>query len=203
MALSELAQARIFMYDLIKSLFLEEPTNETKEKWLKALAVLEKGTEFEPLDKAIRELRNHLENAEVSDLQDEYYELFVNPAVEKPLVLTASYYLDGKAVGPTLARLRKILGEMGIKRAENFKENEDSLVFILDLMAILIENLEKKVYKDNRYQEKIFENFLKPCAAGVKKTLENHPKANFYKKCAEMLQGFLLLEERLFAEGIS
>ncbi|AEH45678.1 hypothetical protein Thein_1823 [Thermodesulfatator indicus DSM 15286] len=200
MQLSEIDRARIFLFDFLKSLFLEEPTPEKRETWLKVLEKIAGQTDFEPLDQALLGLKEFLKKTDPDQLKEEYYELFVNPTREKPLVLTASYFIDGKAIGPTLAKLRKNLNELGITRSENFKESEDSLVFLLDLMIILIE----KSCKDNIYfkhLENIFEKFLLPCAEGAYERLTSEEKSSFYRKCAEVLRSYLELEKRFLTEG--
>ncbi|OAG28175.1 TorD/DmsD family molecular chaperone [Thermodesulfatator autotrophicus] len=199
MTLSEIDRARVFMFDFLKSLFWEEPTPEKRETWLKVLEKIAGQTDFEPLDEALLDLKEFLRETSPKELQDEYYELFVNPAREKPLVLTASYIIDGKAIGPTLAKLRKILNEIGITRTENFKEPEDSLIFLLDLMTTLIENSStSNIYP--KWLETIFEDFLLPCAEGAYERLTSEEKAYFYQKCAKVLKYYLELEKRFLVE---
>ena len=199
MSLSEIDKARIFMLDLAKSFFLGEPSEEKCKAWEQALAALDGQTGFTPLDQAVRDLREYLARASLSVLSEEYYRLFLDPFNENPVPLTASYYIDGKNYGPTLARLRSLLNALGLVKDENFKEPEDSLVCLLDFLISLI-------YASNKeripgIQEKILFNFLKPCVEGLGQALEKRKEAGFYRRCAAFLKAYILLEERLFLEG--
>lgn len=198
MSLSEVERARIFMLDLAKSFFLGEPSEEKCQAWEKALAALDGKTGFAPLDQAVRDLREYLAQTPLSALSEEYYRLFVDPFNEKPVLLTASYYIDGKNYGPTLAKLRGFLKEIGLVKDENFKEPEDSLVCLLDFLISLI-YIERKEL--SRAQEELLTNFLKPCVEGLSQALEEREEAGFYRRCAAFLKAYILLEERFFLEG--
>ncbi len=196
MSLSEVERARVFMLDLAKSFFMGEPTEEKLRIWEEALGRLAGNTGYAPLEEALSALQDKLARKTLAELREEYHLLFEDPFAE-PISTAASYYLDGKNYGPSLARLRKILQQLGFYKDENFKEPEDSLVCLLDFLISLIYARKEEAMKA---QGEILEEFLLPCVKGMRARVVDRFPQGFFAACLAFLEAYLEMERCLLME---
>ncbi len=186
------ARARGLLYGLLSLFFLPDFDEKRLSLARNVLESLPK-TGVERFDSAVGDLREALAGKEATEIREEFERLFIVPFEGAQIPLEASYYLEGKLFGPSLARLRELLGELGLARGEGVSEPEDHL-------GVLLAFMEAATQQNSLIQEReLFYNFLRPCARGVTAKLEK--EAFLYGKVAEMLEAFLELEERFFEEA--
>ncbi len=195
----EIQTARLVLYAFVRS-FLDVPPNQEKfDYWIKLLDAMTSETGSASLDKALFPLGNALEQGGLIGCQNEYYELFENPFSANMIQLCASYYIDGKIMGPSLVNLRQLLYNLNIGKVENFKEPEDHLIFLIDVMMHLIQRQDGKSMEDLlKGQQKVLEGYLIPVVKGASRvlgTLEGFP---IYVAVFDVAKTFLGLEQSLF-----
>ncbi|BAI80796.1 conserved hypothetical protein [Deferribacter desulfuricans SSM1] len=195
---AEIDNTRMFFYDLIKSFFYTEPTEELYEKWIEIFKSMK--SEELLFDDRFQQMLGFFDevfkNYDYEKLKNEYYELFVNPFSDNLINLNASFYLDGKNFGETLVKLRDFLWKREIVKDEEFKDSEDSIVFLSDTMIYLI-----KSKSELSEQIEFFEKFIEPFFLEFAKALKNHPQAYFYASCGALIDFMLDVEKSLLSEG--
>lgn len=192
----ELVRVRLRFLDLAKSFFVSEPCAERIGRWRGIFTALSSEMINPELDAATREIAVKLNENSLEELKNEYYQLFVDPFSDKLVSLEASFYNEGRSYGKTLIDFRGLLGELKLQKDDDFKMPEDSLVFILDVLARLIE-AEGDEDSDTKHQQEIVEHYLYPLSSEMKKNLESHDSADFYAACARFLHGYIELEKGL------
>ncbi|HHI96778.1 MAG TPA: hypothetical protein ENJ96_02905 [Thermodesulfatator atlanticus] len=185
-------QARALLYDYFSLLF--RPTRE-EVCFLTELPARLSPTGEDSFDQALAAVKESLSTVSPEEIIAEYEYLFIEPFEGPHIPLEASYYLDGKAFGPALAELRAFLAQEGLFKEEGIPEPEDHLALLLAFMAALIRS-----EKDLLSQQKLFYNFLRPCAQGVLKRLTGE-KTRVYGPLGRLCEAFLRLEERYFKES--
>jgi TorA maturation chaperone TorD len=199
----QLDSVRLHFIDVIKSLFISEPDADKFSNWRKFFAALVFEKINSSLEGSITLLNNMLSEKSLETIQDEYYQLFVNPYAENHLEMTLSSIIDGRNYGPALAELRGFLMEAAIEKIEKITESEDSLVVMLDSMATLIavknHNDGKEISCLN--QDILLTKFLKPFSDKFLTCLQKNKKADFYVACAVFLNGYLDLEMVLIGKS--
>ncbi|KAA0258113.1 hypothetical protein FHQ18_06865 [Deferribacter autotrophicus] len=202
---NEIDDTRVFLYDLLKSFFVDEPNEKIYSEWI-AIFDKFKRDNLEINDHYEKMLSYFLEvfqNYNLDKLKNEYYELFVNPFNDNLINLNASYYLDGKNFGETLVKLRGFIWDKGLEKDENLKEPEDSIIFMSDVMIYLIKNMEDdKVKYGYNIQKDYFETFLEPFFDLFSKALKNHESAYFYACCGMYLDFLTNLEKSYLNEVV-
>lgn len=194
----ELFRVRLRFLDLIKSFFIGEPDAEKMGRWRGTFTALTKEQVSPKFDSAVKELSGALHNRKLSELQEEYYHLFIDPFDGCKIETTASYYLDGKSYSKSLADIRSFMSEAGIKKNDNVKNPEDSLVVMLDAYSSLIEEEKtSKTVTAIENQAKLLEQFLEPFTEKFTSDLKGNEHADFYYLCTRILSGYLDLEKGL------
>ncbi len=193
----QLIKIRIALLDLIKSFFHKEPDANRLSLWRGVVYSLSKETISIEMDQAIRELSNRLQEAGLEQLQDEYYELFVNPFSKHKLNLNASFYRDGHNFGNTLVACRDFLKKAGIEKRGGVADPEDSLVIMLDIYQELILMEKKDRHRAAELEAEFLNGFLFPLAEAVEKNLYRNDYASFYKACSRFLSAYLAMERSL------
>lgn len=197
----ELFRVRLRLLDLQKSFFAREPDAEKMARWRGIFAALAREKINPVLDNAVRECVHLLGTRGLDDLRGEYYRLFTDPFAKNQVHTTASRYLDGHSFGQTLASLRAFLAEMGIVKAPEVREAEDSLVVMLDLLASLIEEeKESGSFRVREFQARLLDRYLIPFLIRFRQAVEENADAPFYGACCRFLCGYLDLEKELAAE---
>jgi len=197
--INETNSARLLLYAFVRSFFDTPPTPEKHQYWRGLLDALLRGTGFQSLDHAFASLREALSHEDILKVQNEYYELFENPFGTNRLQLLASYYVDGKIMGPSLVKLRQLLYNLYLGKEEGFKETEDHLVFLVDVMMHLIgqEDVNAPV------QAEILRHYLLPTFKGMAERLKATDGFGVYKAAVSVALAFLELEGCLFPSGDS
>ncbi len=192
-----ISQVRGFMYELSKSFFLEEPDQEKIERWREIIAPLATEAPNITLAEAARQLSRSLRELEMTAIKNEYYDLFVNPFSRRLINWTASYYVNGRNFGPKLVKIRQLMTEHGLVKEKEFKEPEDSLPVLLDLMTRLTE-LENELEDNQGAQQQLLHEFLLPLTTQISMRLQSDRKAQFYPLCAGFLEAWLQFDESYF-----
>ena len=194
----ELCRVRLRFVDLIKSFFQTEPDAENLSRWRGTFSALAREQVSPLFDAAVRDIHAMLKARSLADIQREHYELFVNPFGRTPINMMASWYLDGRSFGESLAALRALLAEAGVERAADVSESEDSLVVLLDVLAFLIEEERHGDPGAMRgFQSRLVTGYLTPLAKGVTEAVSGHDEVRFYTACCRLLCGYLDLEKGL------
>ncbi len=194
----DLFRVRLRFLDLIKSFFVEEPDAEKMSRWrgtFSALALEQVSPRF---DNAVKEISRALNEKNLKDLQEEYYQLFITPFDGGLVENNASYYLNGRSYDQTLVSIRALMDEAGLKKDQAFTDPEDSLVIMLDTFASLVE--EEKVNggeKVRKLQGRLLAEFLEPFTEKFTAALKENEHADFYYICCRILAGYLDLEKGL------
>lgn len=194
----EIFRVRLRFLDLLKSFFIEAPDAEIKSRWrgtFSALALEQISPRF---DNGVKEISRALNNTTLKELQEEYYQLFVNPFDDGRVELTASYYLNGRGYDQALVDVRRLMQQAGVRKATGVTEPEDSLVVMLDTFVSLIEKEKAGGGKPIReLQAQLLEEFLEPFTEKFTVALKNNVQADFYSLCCRILGGYLDLEKSL------
>jgi len=195
----DLIRVRRRFLDIIKSFYIENPDAERMSRWRGFFAALIKERVNPIMDTAVKELDRLLTDIKLDGIQDEYYELFTNPFGEHLAKTTLSYYVDGHEFGQTLVHFRSFLREADLVKKDNIDESEDSVVFMLDVLATLID--EEKDDPDNARtrQTELLSEYLDPLTVHFSQAMKRNEKARFYEACTKFLAGYIDLEKGLIA----
>ncbi len=194
----ETNSARMVLYALIRSFLDGPPNGEKLGYWLLILDALQKGTGSSAFDEAVSRLGSVLKEKELVDIQNEFYELFENPFGNSRLQPFASYYIDGKIMGTSLVKLRQLLYNLNLGKEECFRETEDHLVFLLDLMIHLIQKGSQGQESGTSVQGKIIHDYILPTVKGMQRDLSAHGNFAVYRAVLEAALAFFTLDECLF-----
>jgi TorA maturation chaperone TorD len=132
----------------------------------------------------------------------EFSQLFLEPfaRVIRPY---ASYYLTGQFFTEPLKTWRGFLKHLAVEKpSEGFSDPEDVLAFELDVMRWLID---KQAAADDvdrwlRLQATCLKEHLLVWAPSCAADIEQAPQAAFYRGAAQLLRGFLEVEQSLFRD---
>ncbi len=162
----EIDKARLFLYNLLSLLFVEEYTKNSVEKIVENLEILSNNAFDEDVSKASKEILEYLKNNGIDKLYVDYQDLFIVPFGEY-ISLNASWYHEQREGGYMQLKVRDILAKTKIRKDEIFSAPEDHYGFIFTLSAYLIEqqineeikeDLQKELFKDviNLYCDELF-----------------------------------------------
>ncbi len=190
-------QTRVFFYEFLKSFFVEPPTPVRIAGWREVATALAREAPPSPFREAARRLARVLAAAGAEDLADEYHALFVDPFNPGQLNWNLSYYRDGRNFGPSLVEIRSLMAAGGLVKEDDFKEPEDSLPVLLDLVARLIEG---EADAENgpavaRLQGRLRRDFLQPLAEGMQRRLQEPAGIHLYPAVLELIAAWLNLED--------
>jgi len=194
----DLFRVRLRFLDLSKSFFQGEPDAEKISRWRGTFSALVQEQVSPGFDRVVKEMSEALSVKGLKELQDEYYNLFVDPFDGDPVNTNASFYLDGRSFGQSLVEIRGLLNEAGLQKDESVTEPEDSLVVMLDSFASLVEE-EKMNGGENiiQLQGRLLTEFLDPFSEKFCQALETNQKADFFTLCGKFLNEYLDLERGL------
>jgi len=195
----ELVRVRRRFLDIIKSFFIEEPDAERLSRWRGIITALARERVNPLMDKAVRELNSLLSDMKFDEIKDEYYELFINPFSEYQTKMTLSYYMDGHDLGQSLVKFRGFLMETDLVKKDDVDESEDSLVFMLDVLATLIEEEKESPEKILVKESELVSEYLDPFTVHLSRAMKENEKARFYEACTMFLAGYVDLEKGLIA----
>lgn len=194
----DIARVRMRFIDLVKSFFLEEPDAEKLSRWRGIFSALASEPVNKNLDEAVARIVGLLESGSLQDVRDEYYTLFSDPFSEHLVSLSASFYIDGKSHGPTLAEFRGFLATANIEKAESVSDAEDTLPVMIDCLASLIEMEKDDEPRAKNLQDVLVKQYIAPLAVHLNKAFQANEKAVYYKACGQFLLGYAELDQALF-----
>lgn len=196
----DLTLVRLRFLDLTKSFFQDAPDAQKMSRWRGIFTALAGERVNQRLDGSVRHLVHLLDQKDLQALKDEYYTLFTDPFSEYLLPVHASYYIDGRNYGPSLAKYRDFLKDAQLMVEKNGNEPEDSVPLMLDALMTLVEE-EKKGEVDNRdLEERLIREFLLPTVKQLSEVAAANVHADFYRSCIVFLDGYLELEQGLLTE---
>jgi len=184
------------VYNLIKSFFWESPKKQDIEAWRAFVANLSDDSINREFDKTIAFMKEALDNSDVESIKNEYYELFENPFGEGLSNLNASFLLEGKNFGESLVEIRDFLDDLKVVKDEDYKDTEDSILFMIDLMLYLIDS-----GNCVDIQQDFLKKFLTPSFERLAEILQTNEKAYFYATVGLFSKDYLDMDLK-FLEGI-
>jgi len=194
----DLLRVRLRFLDLSKSFFLGEPDAEKISRWRGTFSALVQEQVSPGFDRVVKELSDALSVKSLKELQDEYYNLFVDPFDGAPVNTNASFYFDGRSFGQSLVEIRGLLNDAGLQKDESVTDPEDSLVVMLDSFVSLVE--EEKINGGEtvkQLQGRLLTEFLDPFSKNFCQALEGNQNADFFRLCGRFLNEYLDLERGL------
>jgi TorA maturation chaperone TorD len=148
-----------------------------------------------PLGRTHAALAEAASRAVASDVEREYFDLFVGLG-RGELLPYASYYLTGFLNERPLSRLRADLAMLGIARVENNFEPEDHAATLCEIMAGLADG---RFAASTRAQHAFFENHLSPWMGRLFSDMERAETARFYRSVGALGRLFIDIEIEAFA----
>ena len=197
----ELIRIRTSLMELLKSFFSREPDGELIATWRGALPVLSSGgSSPSGLSAIAQRLISILESKDLQGLQDEYYELFVDPFGKHHVITNVCYYLDGRNFGESFVRLKEILTDGKLAKAHEAHGSEDELVVVLDAYQQFIEGERNRgaLRHARMLERQLLSEILVPFSHLFEDVLLANPYAEFYAQCACLMRQVFEMEKILF-----
>lgn len=193
----DVLRVRLRFLDLLKSFFDEPPDAEKLSRWRGVFSSLAAESIAPGLDASIRRLRSLLDEKSLQAIQEEHYELFVNPYSDHTVNTSGSFYKDGKNYGPSLVALRQFLIDHDLIKDKEAMEDDDALVIMLDFLHTLVEQEKSEPGLTREQQAQFLADFLLPAARGIEESVRENEMAEFYQECITFLNSYLDLEKSL------
>jgi len=143
-----------------------------------------------PLERSWQRLKSVAEQAQVSELDDEFHDLFIGVG-RGELVPYGSWYQTGFLMDRPLAALRGDLQRLGIERKQDIREPEDHAAALCESMALLIQS-DTPVALQQRFYNAHLGTWLKRFFLD----LNTARSARFYKAVGQLGAAFMALEQR-------
>ena len=144
---------------------------------------------------------DYLAGRQPGEVAAEFSQLFLEPFA-KVIRPYASYYLTGQFFTEPLKTWRGFLKQLGVEKpSQGFTDPEDVLAFELDVMRWLIDKQAAAPDDADRWlrlQATCLKEHLLVWAPSCASDIEQAPQAAFYRGAAQLLRGFLEVEQRLF-----
>ncbi len=157
----EIDAARLFIYNILSMLFVEEHVKNHKQELVENLKLLSSNAFDEEVAKLSNSLIELLNSYEKDELYIQYQELFLVP-FGTSVSLSASWQYEEREAGIMLLKVREVLAKTKIRRDENsFTAQEDNFGFIFTLCAYLIEQQINSEIKEN-LQKELFKEVINP-----------------------------------------
>jgi TorA maturation chaperone TorD len=151
--------------------------------------------EATPLGRAHGALAEAASSAVASDVEREYFDLFVGLG-RGELLPYASYYLTGFLNERPLSRLRDDLVALGVERVESNFEPEDHAATLCEIMAGLATG---RFPASPGTQKIFFAKHVAPWMSRMFADLEGAASARFYRSVGSLGRLFLEIETEAFA----
>ncbi|KIE20612.1 cytochrome C oxidase subunit II [Vibrio sinaloensis] len=179
---------RTEIYLLLSALLRHTPSTEM----LAFLSQLEAESEQSEMQKAWQGISTAAAKANISELEDEYQELFIGIG-RGEVVPFASWHRTGSLMEKPLAEIRNDLDQMGFEREEQVKEPEDHIAALCEVMAMITQ-------EDEALQQAFFNKHIAPWFGSLVNQISEAKSADFYLNVAALLNAFLSLEQVRFSE---
>ncbi len=184
---------RARFYAILAHLLTRPPSAET----LESVRTLE-GDETE-MGSALGALAAVAAKTSVEAAEEEYNALFVGMA-HGELTPYTSYYLAGFLMEKPLAKLRGDMERLGIAAAEEFREPEDHIGILCEMMHGLITGA-FGAPADVATQKEFFDAHIRPWATRFFEDLEAAKSAVLYMPVGTVGRVFMAIEAEAFAMG--
>jgi len=190
--------ARSLYYGLFSKFFIFTSREDRYEGIKEALDVLIKNPLDENSCEALKEVREFIELNGTQGLSLEFDKIF-HDFDSETLRDTASFYSDGIESGKKRVEVKNFLAKTKIRRDEkNYKDNEDSIGFLMIFMHELIELMMKGEKQYETVQHCLFTEIINEFFDEFIVELYEHENANTYKSVAIVLNAFLEFERLYF-----
>lgn len=149
----EIDKARLFLYNILSLLFVEEYVKHNTQQLICDLEILSNNSFDEEVSNAAKKILLYLEESGADKLYLDYQELFIVP-FGNFISLSASWYHEQREGGYMQLQVKDILAKTKIRKDENsFLAPEDHYGFIFTLSAYLIENQVNNEIKEDLQKE--------------------------------------------------
>tara|TARA_B100000614_G_scaffold102243_1_gene91932 strand:- start:545 stop:1156 length:612 start_codon:yes stop_codon:yes gene_type:complete len=148
------------------------------------------------IGKAFNILSDLSKKVSPSDIRNEYQNLFIGVG-RGELLPFGSFYITGFLHDKPLASIRRDLNAMGIKRGDDFKEPEDHIACLCEIMSGMIIG-EYGKYFPVPEQKSFFTKHIQPWAEHFFTDLEGAKSAIFYSPVGTIGKLFMKIEEEAF-----
>lgn len=194
-----LMKARAIYYNMFARFFVYSKDITNYLELVNILKLLEENPLNPSSKQAISNILSNLDETSNIKLVKEYDEIFHNPETAN-IRVTASFYDEGVESGKKRVEMLQFLAKTKIRRNEDeFTDYEDSVGFILTLMAELIELIVNGEEEYKNTVHCIFAQVLNEFIDEFAAEIYTHPKAVIYKDVIVVLKAFVEFE-RLFLE---
>lgn len=157
----EINQARLFLYNILSFLFVEEYVKNSAQQLVNDLEILSNNSFDEDVAIAARNISEYLKSNGVDKLYLDYQELFIVP-FGTFISLSASWYHEQREGGLMQLRVKDVLAKTKIRKDEKaFTAPEDHYGFIFTLSAYLIDQQMKNEIKED-LQKELFQSVVNP-----------------------------------------
>lgn len=157
----DIDKARLFIYNILAQLFVEEHAKNNKEGIIEGLNALAQNSFDADVTASCNKAISLLETYENNELYKQYQELFLVP-FGNSVSLSASWQDEEREAGTMLLKVKDVLAKTKIRRDESaFSAPEDNFGFIFTLCAYLIEQQVEGEIKED-LQKKLFKEVLNP-----------------------------------------
>ena len=191
-------KARSLYYGLFSKLFAFTQQENRYDGIIEVLATMIENPIDENSGEALKEIQDFLNTNGYTALEEEYERIFHSLST-KVIPTTASYYHEGFENGRKKIEVRNFLAKTRIRRNEEvFKENEDSVGFLMTFMHELIElGLQgEKTYAT--IEHCLFKEIINEFIDLFIVRLYEHPHANIFQSVAIVLNAFMEFERLYF-----
>jgi len=148
-----------------------------------------------PLGLAHAALAEAAADAQVTDVEREFFDLFIGIG-RGELLPYGSYYLTGFLHERPLARLREFLAKVGIERVSGQAEPEDHAAILCEIMAELASG---RFDAEPGTDQELFEKHIAPWMGRFFVDLERTEHANLYRRIGTLGRVFVEIESEAFA----
>lgn len=149
----EINQARLFVYNLLSLLFVEEYAKTKQDDIIKNLEILSQNAFSQSVEEASKEILEIISKKGKEEIFRQYQDLFLIPFGEF-IPLSISWYHEQREGGIMQLKVKDILGKTKIRRDENsFTAQEDHFGFTFTLSAYLLEKQIDEEIKEDLQKE--------------------------------------------------
>ena len=188
-------QLRADMYSFLANMIRTEPSQELLDSVKKLTG------DDSSIGKSIKLISKLAATMHISEIQDEYVNLFVGVG-RGELLPFASYYLTGFLNDKPLSKLRNNMNELGVVRIKEVKEPEDHVSSLFDIMSGMITGQFGKQYSITE-QSNFFEKHLNSWIHLLMSDIESAKTAVFYAPIGSLGKEFINIEREAFRMNIS
>jgi len=190
--------ARSVYYGLFSKMFVFTPNIDRFEGIDEALSILIKNPLDENSGEALKEIKEFIQAYGNKGLSDEFDDIFSNPTTQT-VRDTASFYDEAVESGKKRVEVKNFLAKTRIRRNEKvFKDNEDSVGFLVTFMHELIELVIRGENQYETVEHCLYTEIINEFIDEFIIALYEHEKASAYKSLAIVLNAFIEFERLYF-----